>query len=88
MAEAKSVIIGRKKVGNDKYNILVSLFASEDPHLSTDSPIETHEFDAESLETEGASDFKFMPAGNDVVINGISEAKTQDNSDSVKLILK
>ena len=85
MYEAQSVIIGRKKTGEDNYCVLVNLFNVDDPHLSTDSPINFFEYCNKSLVVENSDSFKFLPEGNDIVINSIKGVEISEEDESVIL---
>ncbi|MFP4117791.1 MAG: hypothetical protein ACLFTR_02610 [Candidatus Woesearchaeota archaeon] len=85
MYEAQSVIIGRKKSGDDSYSVLINLFAADDPHLSTDSPLQSFEYCDKTLVVEKSERFMFLPEGNDVVINSISGVEIIEEDDTVTL---
>ena len=87
MHKAKSLIIGRKKTGDDSYSVLVNLFAVDDPHLSTDSPVSSFEYHDKALVVEKSNQFKFLPAGNDIVINSIEGVDISENDECVSLVV-
>ena len=85
MHKAKSVIIGRKKSGEDGYCVLINLFDVDDPHLSTDSPLESFEYYEKELLVEDSGSFKFLPTGNDIVMNSISGVDLREEDETVVL---
>jgi hypothetical protein len=83
MEGVKSLIIGRKKVGEDKYNCIITLFGSNDPHLSTESPLSTREFDHLEVEIIKPLSFKFLARGNDIVINDLKNVSITEKDGQI-----
>ncbi|MFW6231229.1 MAG: hypothetical protein ACOC32_04370 [Nanoarchaeota archaeon] len=81
--QAKSLIIGRKKVEDDIYHCMITFFDVNDPHLTTKSPIETKECVADEVDIADALRFKFLPRGNDIVINDLSQVSIEEKDGKV-----
>lgn len=84
---AKSVIVGRKKVDDDIYYSIITLFDINDPHLSTEMPKKTFEFECNSVNFVNPLKFKFLTQGNDIVINNISEITIKENKEEKEVVV-
>lgn len=86
--KAKSMIVGRKKISEDLYNSIITLFDIENPHLSTDMPKKTLEFRCAKVEFSRPIKFDFLTNGNDIVINGISSVRFEEKKEQEELIVE
>jgi hypothetical protein len=76
--KTKSIIIGRKKrerETDDDYPCFISLFSVNNPHVSGKVPDKILEFrHTDRVEITGL-DILYLPGGNDLVINNLSEVE-------------
>ena len=71
--KTKSIIIGRKKRQGDFYPCFVNLFSENDPHLSKEVPDQFLDYEKIArVEIKGLT-VSYLPAGNDIVINDLTE---------------
>ena len=84
---AKSVIIGRKKVEDDLYNVMITLFDANNPHLLTEMPKKTFDYECNAVNFLTPIKFKFLTHGNDIVINDISEISISEDKESKEIML-
>ena len=77
--KTKSAVIGRKKVAEDKYNCIISLFDVNDPHLSKKVPTEPLEFENIDHVHINGLNFKFCLMGNDIVLNNLKSIDIEFN---------
>tara|TARA_Y100000310_G_scaffold320216_1_gene376416 strand:+ start:3458 stop:3754 length:297 start_codon:yes stop_codon:yes gene_type:complete len=86
--KTKSVLIARKKRENpEDYNhrpCFVSLFDSNDPHLSVEGPKKVIEFSRKhKVVIEGLNNVNYLLPGNDIVINNLTEITVREEGDFV-----
>ncbi len=79
--EAKSVILGRKKIREGVYSSIITLFDISNPHLSTEMPKKTIELESTKISFSSPIKFDFLAMGNDIVINGISSIEIEENGE-------
>ena len=84
---AKSVIIGRKKVEDDLYNVIITLFDENNPHLLTEMPKKTFDYECNAVNFLSPIKFKFLTHGNDIVVNDISEISISEERENKEIIL-
>lgn len=82
--EAKSAVIARKKISDEKYMLMVNLFDLNNPHESSKAPNECLEYECKHAMIEGL-DIKFIPFGNDIIINDLIELDIINESDIVTI---
>lgn len=83
--KAKSIIIGRKKVEDDNYDIVLTMFDINNPHLSTEMPKKSLEFSCKFAKFSKPVSFKFMARGNDIVVNNVSSVDIKEDGDVLRL---
>lgn len=87
--KTKSLLINRLKdyehIDKDQpYNVQIKLFKINDPHLTPELPIECIDFeDISEVYVDGFKEMKFLPVGNDLVINNLSKVKIDKKKDKV-----
>lgn len=86
--KTKSMLLCRAKnynVGDDTdlypYFIQLKLFKINDPHKTTERPIQIFEFRALSAYFHGFKEVKFLPWGNDVLYNDLTEIQVEFKND-------
>ncbi len=83
--KVKSIIIGRMKKESEESDTrpcFVSLFDVNDPHKSGKVPMKILEFKPHRVIMKGLI-VKYLPTGNDLVINDLSEIDIEVEKDSV-----
>lgn len=73
--KAKSAIIARKKRDPENEDIrpcFISLFDVNNPHKTAEAPRKIVDFKTDKFVIEGL-DILYLPVGNDIVINDLSE---------------
>ena len=86
--EARSMIVGRKKVSDDAYNPMITLFDIENPHLTTDMPKKVLEFQCTKVKFASPITFDFLTMGNDIVVNGLSSITIKEEKDNDQIIIE
>lgn len=82
--KAKSIFVCRAKNYNKAddldmypYYIQVKFFNINDPHKSTEMPVQILEFKALSAYFKGFKEAKFLPWGNDLLFNDTKEVEVE-----------
>lgn len=85
--KTKSVLIARKKrVDLEDFShrpCFISLFDSNNPHLSLDGPKEVLEFEAKHKIVISGLEVHYLLPGNDIVINDMEEVEVEDRGEIV-----
>jgi hypothetical protein len=84
--KTKSVVIGRKKAGEDKYNCIINLFESNNPHLNNEIPKDCLEYENINhiIFTE-TKILEYFLLGNDIVINNLSSIKIEQKDNKLTI---
>lgn len=83
--KAKSIIIGRKKKESEESETrpcFISLFDENDPHIQGTVPKNVLDFNVRMFIIKNL-EVKYMPLGNDLVINNLSELDIRLDNDTV-----
>ncbi len=87
--KAKSMFISRIKNYNKEeqemypYNTQVKFFKINDPHKTTKTPFQVLEFRSFSTYFEGFKEAKFLPWGNDILFNNLTEVDIEFKNERV-----
>lgn len=85
----KSLLIDRLKDEDSysedyPYSLRIKLFNSNDPHLSSEVPVESLEFErVTDIVLTNFSDGKFLPMGNHMVFNNLKKVKIDKKIDKI-----
>jgi hypothetical protein len=86
--EAKSIVIGRRPHSSDHdcWIAMISFFKENNPHLKAKIPFKILEFkDIEKVRIRELRNISYYLAGNDLVINNLTEV-TIDVNDGIILV--
>ncbi|MBR9676668.1 hypothetical protein GOV04_00815 [Candidatus Woesearchaeota archaeon] len=81
--KTKSIIVSRKKTGEEIYNALVALYDANNPQYNSKAADKILEFENISKILLKNLNVQYLLVGNDLVINNLSQIIIEQNDDEL-----